>query len=167
MAKITADHTVTVSRFEEKDGKQVRAERVTLKPGDDVPVWAADQVDEEYTRERTEGEEGYEPDQTRDELVKIATANRIPVEDGWDKDQLTRAIRLHNEAAASNQSVDWDNFGSGEEETTAPEDANEGDLQTEYKELTGRNPDGRWKADRLHSEVVKARQAKQADGGAG
>jgi hypothetical protein len=158
MAKNTSGHDLYASR-EVGEGDEKTTESVVVKPGQDIPEGV--DVDEEYTRER-DPESDDMPDQTRDELVKIAKANLLPYEDDWNKDQLTQAIRLHNEAVVSGGSVDWDAFKSsgGAEAGDVGGSADDDALRAEYRQLTGRDADGRWKPARLQSEVTKAREAK-------
>lgn len=175
MAKITAQNDVVVGRSvgepNERTGVQP-VESVTLKPGDEVPEWAADQVPEELTREE---QPEVAPDQVYDELLKEAVSNRLPVQDDWTRDQLAAAIRYHRELAARGESPDWETFSATFETTNEagnvnspgsgqPSGADRSELRERYKDLYGKNAPGAMSDETLAARVAEA-EAKKAEGG--
>jgi hypothetical protein len=161
-------------------------ERVELRPGEDVPDWAKEQLDESYFGDPADGtpvEDG-----VLREFRRQASNEGVPWDETWSKEQVAAGIRANREAALNTRQVNWDEFVQSFENAelnaapVAPSNAapvapsratNDGgstedpasydveSLRTEYKQLTGKDAKDTWRPSTLARNVEAERQ-KQA-----
>jgi hypothetical protein len=85
-----------LAKLKRGDPSALPLESMTLHPGDEVPSWAKDQIDESWYDERYEsaGTNLYD-DNVYQVVKRVAEEKGVEVGDDWSADQIAAAIRHH------------------------------------------------------------------------